>query len=371
MLVSTATCNIQSNRHNYARRLIIDFYLNFPNEISNRRHICRCKEFNQLKFIDQIFFRKILRKEKFSLNRTFFLLIEFNALISIQNYNVNQSHYNFLYFSFDNRRFSNPQSSCSFISENYRSSCVQIYNYHRLLTWDQKLGLHMDIFKVPTCCSCHVHGYSEIFPPHQKDPPMKSKETFPGADFVTINDQKDDFQDLSKPGGLNHISKYTPSSNYDSSLGTLVLNYRFRRSPCWVILLNTLLPIPQGPAIRKRCWTWVPAGPASFCLIATGRRNPRRSRGLTTNCRNSTRPIRAPQATKGRWQWAIGPTDLTGRPSGESLPPTSRTTRRLPATSRSIIGESCFDVIYCLKLSWQDRCRFLSCGINLEIISRV
>ncbi|KAH0951615.1 hypothetical protein HN011_009380 [Eciton burchellii] len=115
---------------------------------------------------------------------------------------------------------SNPQSSCSFISENYRSSCVQIYNYHRLLTWDQKLGLHMDIFKVPTCCSCHVHGYSEIFPPHQKDPPMKSKETFPGADFVTINDQKDDFQDLSKPGGLNHISKYTPSSNYDSSLGS-------------------------------------------------------------------------------------------------------------------------------------------------------
>ncbi|XP_011267920.1 neurotrophin 1 isoform X1 [Camponotus floridanus] len=107
---------------------------------------------------------------------------------------------------------SNPHSTCSFISENYRSSCVQIYNYHRLLTWDQKLGLHMDIFKVPTCCSCHVHGYSEIFPPHQKDPPMKTKETFPGADFVTINDSKDDFQ-----GSLNHISKYTPTSNYDSN----------------------------------------------------------------------------------------------------------------------------------------------------------
>ncbi|XP_014477606.1 PREDICTED: uncharacterized protein LOC106746022 [Dinoponera quadriceps] len=111
---------------------------------------------------------------------------------------------------------SNPQSSCSFISENYRSSCVQIYNYHRLLTWDQKLGLHMDIFKVPTCCSCHVHGYAEIFPPHQKDPPMKSKETFPGADFVT-NDHKDDFQDLSKPA-LNHINKYNPSASFDSTL---------------------------------------------------------------------------------------------------------------------------------------------------------
>ncbi|XP_077268926.1 neurotrophin 1 isoform X2 [Temnothorax americanus] len=115
---------------------------------------------------------------------------------------------------------SNPQSSCSFISENYRSSCVQVYNYHRLLTWDQKLGLHMDIFKVPTCCSCHVHGYAEIFPPHQKDPPTKPKETFPGADFATINDQKDDFQDLNKPVVLNHITKYTPTLNYDSIHGS-------------------------------------------------------------------------------------------------------------------------------------------------------
>ncbi|KAL0099060.1 hypothetical protein PUN28_020245 [Cardiocondyla obscurior] len=120
---------------------------------------------------------------------------------------------------------SNSQSSCSFISENYRSSCVQIYNYHRLLTWDQKLGLHMDIFKVPTCCSCHVHGYAEIFPPHQKDPPTKPKETFPGADFATINDQKDEFQDLNKPVVLNHITKYTPALNYDSIHGTLLQNY--------------------------------------------------------------------------------------------------------------------------------------------------
>ncbi|KAG5309005.1 SPZ protein, partial [Acromyrmex insinuator] len=119
---------------------------------------------------------------------------------------------------------SNPQSSCSFISENYRSSCVQIYNYHRLLTWDQKLGLHMDIFKVPTCCSCHVHGYAEIFPPHQKDPPTKPKESFPGADFATI-DQKDDFQDLNKPVVLNHITKYTPSINFDSSHGILPQNH--------------------------------------------------------------------------------------------------------------------------------------------------
>ncbi|XP_076232481.1 neurotrophin 1 isoform X2 [Calliopsis andreniformis] len=110
---------------------------------------------------------------------------------------------------------SNPQASCSFISENYRSSCVQVYNYHRLLTWDSKLGLHMDIFKIPSCCSCHVHGYSDIFPPHQKDPPPKVKESFPGSDFATTNDQKDDFEDVSK---LNYLNKF--AATLDSTLGS-------------------------------------------------------------------------------------------------------------------------------------------------------
>ncbi|XP_017791418.1 PREDICTED: uncharacterized protein LOC108573473 [Habropoda laboriosa] len=108
---------------------------------------------------------------------------------------------------------SSPQSSCSFISENYRSSCMQVYNYHRLLTWDSKLGLHMDIFKVPSCCSCHVHGYAEIFPPHHKEPPSRIKESFPGSDFVT-NEQKDDFEEASK---LNYLNKY--SGSFDSNLG--------------------------------------------------------------------------------------------------------------------------------------------------------
>ncbi|XP_031841326.1 neurotrophin 1 [Nomia melanderi] len=109
----------------------------------------------------------------------------------------------------------NAQSSCSFISENYRSSCVQVYNYHRLLTWDSKLGLHMDIFKVPSCCSCHVHGYSDIFPPHQKDPPPKTKEKFPGSDFITSSDQKEDYEDVSK---LNYLNKF--SAAYDTSIGS-------------------------------------------------------------------------------------------------------------------------------------------------------
>lgn len=54
---------------------------------------------------------------------------------------------------------------CSYLTENFESSCTQVYNYHRLLSWDNARGLHVDIFKVPTCCSCHLVGYKEKFPP--------------------------------------------------------------------------------------------------------------------------------------------------------------------------------------------------------------
>lgn len=77
----------------------------------------------------------------------------------------------------------------------------------------------MDIFKVPTCCSCHVHGYADIFPPHQSDPPPRIKESFPGSDFATTNDQKDDFEDVSK---LNYLNKYV--AGFDSALGTVHQN---------------------------------------------------------------------------------------------------------------------------------------------------
>lgn len=60
---------------------------------------------------------------------------------------------------------SNPLEPCSYLTENFESSCTQVYNYHRLLSWDNTRGLHVDIFKVPTCCSCHLVGYKEAFPP--------------------------------------------------------------------------------------------------------------------------------------------------------------------------------------------------------------
>ena len=41
-----------------------------------------------------------------------------------------------------------PGGSCSYVSHHYKSQCSQVYNYHRLLSWDQERGLHMDIYKV-------------------------------------------------------------------------------------------------------------------------------------------------------------------------------------------------------------------------------
>lgn len=56
---------------------------------------------------------------------------------------------------------SQPLEPCSYLTENFDSQCTQVYNYHRLLSWDNTRGLHVDIFKVPTCCSCHLVGYKE------------------------------------------------------------------------------------------------------------------------------------------------------------------------------------------------------------------
>lgn len=44
--------------------------------------------------------------------------------------------------------FRRPQSSCSYLQDGIKSECLQVYNYHRLLTWDQHSGLTMDVFKV-------------------------------------------------------------------------------------------------------------------------------------------------------------------------------------------------------------------------------
>ena len=94
----------------------------------------------------------------------------------------------FTHFWFVSFRFvrSTPDESCTYLTDNFKSRCIQIYNYHRLLSWDNARGLHVDIFKVshsnpfamsefmtlslwlfqvPTCCSCHIDGFRDKFPP--------------------------------------------------------------------------------------------------------------------------------------------------------------------------------------------------------------
>ncbi len=44
---------------------------------------------------------------------------------------------------------SKPGGGCSYVSHHYKSQCSQVYNYHRLLSWNKERGLHMDIYKVP------------------------------------------------------------------------------------------------------------------------------------------------------------------------------------------------------------------------------
>ncbi|RZF47759.1 hypothetical protein LSTR_LSTR006023 [Laodelphax striatellus] len=82
-----------------------------------------------------------------------------------------------------------PQASCSYIAPGVRSECMQVYNYHRLLTWDQNNGLAMDMFKVPTCCSCHIQNsfmaQQSPRPPMPSGLPTMFPESGPESNFIT------------------------------------------------------------------------------------------------------------------------------------------------------------------------------------------
>lgn len=58
-----------------------------------------------------------------------------------------------------------PGNSCSYVSPHYKSHCIQVYNYHRLLSFEEGKGMHVDIYKIPVGCSCHVQGYAYLYPP--------------------------------------------------------------------------------------------------------------------------------------------------------------------------------------------------------------
>lgn len=57
----------------------------------------------------------------------------------------------------------NPMGDCNINSTSsdrqqsgVKSRCLQHYANHRLLAWSEQLGLHMDIFRIPSSCSCHI-----------------------------------------------------------------------------------------------------------------------------------------------------------------------------------------------------------------------
>ncbi|XP_050691876.1 uncharacterized protein LOC126983273 [Eriocheir sinensis] len=52
-----------------------------------------------------------------------------------------------------------PQAACRALAPCFKSKCVQKYVYHRLLSFDPcdpYKGLFIDIYKLPSACSCHI-----------------------------------------------------------------------------------------------------------------------------------------------------------------------------------------------------------------------
>lgn len=52
-----------------------------------------------------------------------------------------------------------PSAACRTLAPCHRSKCVQKYIYHRMLSFDPcdaKKGLFIDIYKLPSACSCHI-----------------------------------------------------------------------------------------------------------------------------------------------------------------------------------------------------------------------
>ncbi|CAL1285058.1 unnamed protein product [Larinioides sclopetarius] len=47
---------------------------------------------------------------------------------------------------------------CKYVVSPMQSTCAQVYSYHRLLVFNKDLGLHIDLFRVPTSCACHLRG---------------------------------------------------------------------------------------------------------------------------------------------------------------------------------------------------------------------
>ncbi|XP_050334479.1 neurotrophin 1 isoform X1 [Bactrocera neohumeralis] len=95
------------------------------------------------------------------------------------------------------------QEGCSYLAHSYRSHCTQVYNYHRLLSWDRTRGLHVDIFKVPTCCSCEIDGLRHHFPFKADTKTRQFTPAFNSDIYSTINEELD-YNDEQDEDDLNY-----------------------------------------------------------------------------------------------------------------------------------------------------------------------
>ena len=69
-----------------------------------------------------------------------------------------------------------PGAPCSYIAPGYSSSCLQKYSFVRLLAYTFSQGLHIDSFKLPVACSCHVTALSH---PSIHLPPLRLQRSPP------------------------------------------------------------------------------------------------------------------------------------------------------------------------------------------------
>ena len=51
-----------------------------------------------------------------------------------------------------------PNSRCNYISSpSFNSRCAQVHSIHRLMVFEKGKGFHIDTFRIPTACTCHVN----------------------------------------------------------------------------------------------------------------------------------------------------------------------------------------------------------------------
>ena len=75
--------------------------------------------------------------------------------------------------------FRYPSAPCSFVEKKYYSQCLQKHNFVRLLAYTYEEGLHIDSFKMPVACSCHIsepHHYAPGYNPRPKSPALVSPD---------------------------------------------------------------------------------------------------------------------------------------------------------------------------------------------------